>query len=281
MSSKSDVFVAGWGVGSGVDDAGGEGHEQEGGALLLAEASPPQHPPPLLEHHVLAEPHGAELQGHLPRLLPALLLLSLGLLLRLLLVRAAALVRVQAERLPPLLPVPDPARVAQRLRQIGADQPETRTDRGPSARLGFRGTRSGLTIGPQGPPRHSGVLVVWHSVQALGSPAAGRPSGSRDPLPCCDREKRNPIQSGNHHSDHGSSKETTDRSSPSPPRSPSAAPGSADLPPGRYNTSPTPTSRSPGAPRLLLLAADREVGAVLCCADLAARGRGGGAGAGD
>jgi hypothetical protein len=45
-----------------------------------------------------------------------------------------------------------------------------------------------------------------------------------------------------------------------------------------------PASRSPGAPRLLLLAADREqldpCRADPCCADLAARGRGGGAGAG-
>ena len=47
-------------------------------------------------------------------------------------------------------------------------------------------------MGPQGPPRQSGVLVVWHSVQALGSPAAGRSSGSADPLPCCDRKREEP-----------------------------------------------------------------------------------------
>jgi hypothetical protein len=38
------------------------------------EASPLPYLPPLLEHHLLAEPHGVELQGHLP-------LLPLGLLL--------------------------------------------------------------------------------------------------------------------------------------------------------------------------------------------------------
>lgn len=38
-------------------------------------------------------------------------------------------------------------------------------------------------LGPEGPPRQSGVLVVWQSVHALGSPEAVRSSGSIDPLP--------------------------------------------------------------------------------------------------
>jgi hypothetical protein len=42
---------------------------------------------------------------------------------------------------------------------------------------------SHLTLGPEGPPRQSGVLVVWQSVHALGSPEAVRSSGSIDPLP--------------------------------------------------------------------------------------------------
>jgi hypothetical protein len=54
---------------SGVHDAGGERHEQDGRALLLAQAAPPPHPPPLLQHHLLAEPHRAELHGDLVRLL--------------------------------------------------------------------------------------------------------------------------------------------------------------------------------------------------------------------
>uniref|UniRef100_A0A0A9AU94 Uncharacterized protein n=1 Tax=Arundo donax TaxID=35708 RepID=A0A0A9AU94_ARUDO len=111
LSSPLLTSLLGWG-GSGVDDAGGEGHEEDGRALLLAEAAPPPHPPPLLQHHLLAEPHRTELHGHLPLLA---LLLPLGLLPLLLLLLGAALVGVQAQRLPSLLPVPDPARVAQRL----------------------------------------------------------------------------------------------------------------------------------------------------------------------
>ena len=127
---------------SGVHDAGGERHEEEGRALLLAEAPPPAHPPPLLQHHLLAEPDGAELHGDLVGLLrPLPLPLGRrrggrgrgGLLLPLLLLLGAAAglaAGVQAHRLPSLLPVPDPARVAQRLRpQIGGGLAEDSTDR--------------------------------------------------------------------------------------------------------------------------------------------------------
>jgi hypothetical protein len=182
LSSPLVPWLLGGGGGvSGVHDAGGEGHEQDGRALLLAEAPPPAHPPPLLEHHLLAEPHRAELHGDLVRLrllfplplgggggllLPLLLLLLLG---------AAGLVGVEAKRLPSLLPVPDPARVAQRLRrentQIGADQPKTHRSgagAGPSAALGFPGNEIGARIGT-----HHGSAGSPAPERGLGGVALG------------------------------------------------------------------------------------------------------------
>jgi hypothetical protein len=50
---------------SGVHDVGGERHEQDGRTLLLAQAKSLVHPPPLLQHHLLAEPHHAELHSDL------------------------------------------------------------------------------------------------------------------------------------------------------------------------------------------------------------------------
>jgi hypothetical protein len=110
--------------GSGVDDARGECHEQDGGPLLLAKAFPAAHPPALLEHSsvLAAEAHRVELHGDL--LLLCLFLLGLSLLLLLRSVGGGGGGgRVQAERRPPPLPIPDPACVAQRLGSSGSASP--------------------------------------------------------------------------------------------------------------------------------------------------------------
>lgn len=101
---------------------------------------------------------------------------------------------------------------------------------------------SHLTLGPEGPPRQSGVLVVWQSVHALGSPEAVRSSGSIDPLPCNPQIERQKTTQPRRHSSHRSSPPRTHGSeaSPSrPTRNPSPAPGSADLTPRKPQHSPS------------------------------------------
>lgn len=77
----------------------------------------------------------------------------------------------EAERLSPPLAVADAAGVAQGLR--GSDQIRIRKG-GRVMVLTRLSMDREQTLGPSGPPRQSGVLVVWQSAQALEASSGGR-----------------------------------------------------------------------------------------------------------